>query len=871
MKLRISIITALVVLFCGTASAQGGLYVDVPKVVAVGETFKVDFTAEGDKVEDFVWEPGNDFELLWGPVAGSSTSIVIQNGKRTKTVTKSYSYVLSAKAEGRFVISSATAVIDGTPQSTSPITIEVISSASASQSSQSSEPSGSSDGSGQPSSRQTAPADQDVFMTLSLSRTSAVVGEPIIATLKLYTNVDLNGFESVSFPTFNGFWSQEIEAPVNLSFQRENVGGRLYQSALLRRYMLIPQQSGPITIDPAEMVAVVVVRSSPRATTSIFDSFFDNYQPVRKRISTKAVTVNVSALPGGAPSSFGGGVGTFSIKARLSADTLRQHEAASLTVEVSGKGNIALIDPPQVNFPSDFEVYDMKAGDAPAPGALSGTKRFEYPFIPRASGTYTIPSVEYSYYDISSRKYVTLRTDPIQVSVARNEDGQASSVPFAPGRQAVKNLNEDIRFIATGNPHLKDRGNLFVRSAAFPVLAAVLILIAAAAVIAGRKIEARERDVRGMRNRKATKMALKRLNVAEGYLRSDLSGAFYEELYKALLGYVSDKLMISASEMSRDNISAALSAAGAGQEAVERFTGLLEACEMERYSPVSGNDAMKNRYSEAVNVISMIDGMISGKKSSSASSKVLAVMLLLVSAAPFAGAADLQGLWEQGNSAYSDGNWQQAIDSYEAIVAEDAESAPLYYNLGNAYFKSGSLSRAILNYERALKLDPSYEDAAVNLEMVRQYTSDRIEEVPEFILARWIRSVRNIAGADTWAWMFIVLLALSCAAACIFLLSGSRGVRKSMFITFIPLAVLSLCSLGYALSAGREYSSSDRAVVTAPVSAVRSSPSDDNTKSLFLLHEGTSVDILEDLGSWKRIGIADGRQGWMASGDMEVI
>lgn len=850
---------ALLLFICSfQAYSQSLLSVDAPTVVEVGEEFHVTFVAQGKKVEDFSWECSQDFSVKWGPVTQRSTNVNILNGKRTSSVSVSYIYVLEALREGTFTLPSATAIIGGEGSSSSPVTIEVVASSSsrgeaASQDSQ-------------------GVSAEDVFLKFSVDRTDVTVGQPIIATLKLYTNVDLNGLEDFTFPTLDGFWSQEIEAPQTIDFKRENIGGKLYQSALIRRYMLIPQQSGILTVDPAEMVVVVLVRNSSHGVSSIFDSFFDSYQPVRKRLRTSPVSVNVRSLPSGAPSSFGGGVGSFGMKVSLSSQSLKQHEAASLIVEISGEGNLGLITPPKVSLPADFEVYDMKSSESSgASSAMSGVRKYEYPFIPRGAGTYTVPSVEYSYYDIKQGKYVTLSSGTLEVTVDKSDDFAAGGSFVPGGKQSVKNLNEDIRYISTSGISLTERGHFFIASAAFYVIVAVILLMSAAAVFFGRKIIRRNSDIQGIRTRKATKMAHKRLKEAGVYLKGNLQGAFYEELHKAMLGYVSDKLSIKAMDMTKDNIISSLVERGATRQSAESFTSVVEACEQARYSPVSDSDAMQNNYNSAIKVISEIDGMIKSGKSSK--SKVVAVVLTaLLMSASWAFASTPEQLLEMANESYASGMWEESAAYYEELLASGVEAPQVYYNLGNAYFKAGRLSGAILNYERALKLDPSFEDAVNNLTLARQFTSDRIEQVPEFILATWMKSVKRSLSSDAWAILFLAVLCLmACAAVTFLLAAGHQRLRKAMFIALIPLLLAAVFSLSFSLSLRADSLSQDAAIMTAAVSSVKSSPSDSNTTSLFIIHEGTKVRILENVGRWTKIEIADGRQGWVESEDFEVI
>ena len=321
-----------------TLRAQSSIRVDAPNLVASSEQFNVTFVIEGeDSPSDFQWSPGEDFQLVWGPQRGSSRSVTIVNGKRTTTSQTTFTYVLMPKKEGKFTLPAASAKVGGKEISSSGVTVEVVSA----QSGGSSQGSSGSQG-GQVQESGTI-SDDDLFLRLTLSRTQAVVGEPINVSLKLYQRVSVAGFEDARFPSFNGFWSQEIQAPTNIEFTRENYNGSLYNSAILRTWTIIPQQSGDLTIEPAELVCLVNVRVATGGG-SIFDSFFqDDYRTVRKRIYSRSYNVKVSSLPAGAPASFGGGVGNFTMKTELSANEVNAHDAASLKVTVSGSGNVYLL------------------------------------------------------------------------------------------------------------------------------------------------------------------------------------------------------------------------------------------------------------------------------------------------------------------------------------------------------------------------------------------------------------------------------------------------------------------------------------------------------------------------------------------------
>ena len=867
MKKLLFAIAALLVAV--TVDAQTEIKVETHRVVSEGEQFNLTFIIEGENsASDFNWTPTDDFQVLWGPQSGRSTSISIVNGKRTKSVQSTYTYVMRAMTEGTFTIPAATATVKGTTISSQPVSIQVVRDSGASSSAQQSQ--------SQPSQQQgySSSSQGDIFLDMSISENQVVVGEPVIATLKLYQRVNVAGFEGVSFPSFDGFWSQELEAPKNIEFSRETYNGQIYNAALLRKFVLIPQQQGTLTIDPAELVCILQIRVSPSGS-SIFDGFFDDYKTVRQKVTSKPLKVKVSPLPAGAPASFGGGVGQFTISASLSKDVLKAHEAASLIITVSGKGNISLLEAPKVTFPPDMEVYDTKVSDRIQTGGLSGSKTYEYPFIPRSHGEFVIEPVKYSYYDIASRKYVTLETEPLTLTVEKGQAQEASTVYVSPGRTGVRNIGEDIRFINIKDAVLASKGTFFVASPWFLIAAAVILLLAFVTWLSLRKIARRKADVAGTRNRKATKMAMKRLSNARLFLDRNLQTAFYEELHKALLGFVADKLNAPVAELSRENISELLSLRGVSGESVGKYIGLLEACEFARYAPEGGSDAMSAHYQAAVDVISAMDTemKINAKNPrSTTAAYVLAFLLLALPTAMRARQTEyVDSLWNESNKAYTEGRWEDAVAGYEMISGMNLESAALYCNAADAYFKAGNLPKAVLNYERALKIDPSYDDARFNLEFVSNLLQDRIDPVPDFILKVWAKKICWLMDSDAWAVAFLVLLALTAVMVLLFILAPSLAGRRAGFYTGIVTLLLAVSALSFSLWQKNDYMRADEAVVMRPVSSVKSSPTAESSQDLFVLHEGTKVKILDHVGSWNNIELADGRQGWIRSSEIELI
>lgn len=580
-----------------TAAAQNSFTVDAPAVVATGEIFRIVFTASyaNGNVSDFTPPSFEGMEVLAGPVQSSSFSSQIINGQSTTSRTQSYTYTVRVTQEGKLTLASASVRIGKETYSTEPKNIEAVKGEVPAQ--------------GQASSARNTKAGDDLKLRMSVDKSRVVVGEPVIVTLKLYVQSSaISGFEDVRFPVFDGFWSQEIDAPQNIQFVRENYNGQVYNAALLRRYMLLPQQTGDLTIDPSELVCLLQVRSESSGSRSIFDEFFDSYQTIRKRVTSEPVTVKVSALPSGAPASFTGGVGSFRLSAGFDSDSVSAHEATSLKVVISGTGNINLVEAPKVQLPSDFETYDVRKTDNITTGAsgASGTLTFEYPFIPRAPGEFEVAPVEFTYYDIEAGRYRTLSSGPLRLKVGEGTGRDAAVVASGVNKRSVESLGEDIRFIST-TPHLRKAGRMMAGSPAMYIIAALIVLAAAVVwILLGRSI-ARRSDIAGTRNRKAMKVARARLKNASAFLRQGLYGAFYEELHKALYGYISDKLMLPVADLTRERIGEELRSRGKDEAVIQEILDILDACGYARYAPVTESGAMEKHYGQAVKVISQIE------------------------------------------------------------------------------------------------------------------------------------------------------------------------------------------------------------------------------------------------------------------------
>lgn len=575
-----------------------------PSLVAVGEQFRLTYSIN-KRPSSFTPPDIKYFEILAGPSTAQSTSVEFINGKVTQSENISYTYILEANKEGNFTIDPAVVIVSNSELKSNAITIEVVKQATSNQQQQGA---GSTDQQAAQS-RNDLPS-SDLFVTLDLSRSSAYIGEPIIATLKLYTRVNIAGFEDFKFPAFNGFWSQEIETPTNINFQRENVNGKIYNAGVIRKYLLFPQKNNRLEIEPFELD--VLYQQRVNRSQSIFDDFFGSVETFKKKLSSKSVVVNIKDLPANAPESFKGGVGYFKIEPTIDKKTVKTNEAITLKLKVIGTGNIKLVESPKIEFPSGFEVFDPKTTDKitnTGEGA-TGVKLFEYVAIPRSPGDITIPPIEFSYFDPSKGQYVTLKSNDFKIHVSSDGADSGRVSMYGYGKEDIKFIGKDIRFIKNKSVTLKQFNGYLVGSGTFYFIIIILLLAFGGFIYIMSKHQREMSDIMLTRNKKANKVARKRLQIAESHLKTDNKEQFFEEIHKAMWGYLADKLSISLSNLTSDNARIELEKREINNDDIEEFMRIISVCEFARFAPKTEHSEMNSLYDSAHQLISKLEQII---------------------------------------------------------------------------------------------------------------------------------------------------------------------------------------------------------------------------------------------------------------------
>ena len=859
MTKRIVFILSFFNFFIAAALSQT-LTGSAPSQVAVGEQFRLTYTVNTQDVSDF--RAGNipdAFEVLIGPNRSMQSSYQIINGHTSSSSSITYTYIVVASKNGTFTIPPAHVVVDGKNIASNSLTIKV-SGTSQSQSGGSSSQRRQS--SNEPELRDAGShiSGSDLFIKVSANKKRVYEQEPILLTYKVYTLVSLTQLEG-KMPDLKGFHTQEVQLPQQKSFKLETVNGRPYRTVTWSQYVMFPQLTGKLQIPSITFNGIVVQQNR---SIDPFEAFFNGgsgYIEVKKQIQAPGIEIQVDPLPD-RPANFSGGVGHFNISAQLNKTETKANDPVSLRVIVSGVGNLKLIKQPEVVFPKDFDKYDAKVTDKTklTTNGVEGSMIYDILAVPRHQGKYEIPPISFTYYDTSTHKYETVKTEGFTLDVAKGSG--AASVSDFTGQEDLQLLNKDIRHIKTGDTRQHSIDDFFFGSAGYWVSLGVLALIFISLFVIFRQRAIENANISKQRGKKANKVATKRLKKASKLMADNKPGEFYDEVLRALWGYVGDKLNIPVEQLSHDNISQRLAERNVDEETVGQFMGALDECEFERYAPGDPKGNMNKVYEKAMTAIEKIEDTMKKRRHAAAAPAVLLLLLLPMSASAVTKA--------DADSAYVRGEYQQAIKDYEALLKQGA-SADLYYNLGNAYYRTENITRAVLNYERALLLSPSDRDIRFNLQMARSKTIDKIIPEQEMFFVTWYRSLISLASVDGWARTALISLALAIMLALVYLFSDRICLRKVGFFGAFLMVGVFLCSNLFAHQQKQQLLHRKGAIVIAPAVTVKSTPAQNGT-DLFILHEGAKVTITDaSMKDWKEVRLADGKEGWIETRQIEFI
>ncbi|MDY4629708.1 MAG: BatD family protein [Prevotella sp.] len=850
-----------------TATAQK-LVAGAPSHVSVGEQFRLTYTINTQDVDNF--RAGNfpdAFEVLMGPSTSRQSSFQMVNGHTTSSSSITFTYIVCANKNGTFTIPPAQIRCDGKVVKSNSVKINV----SGRQQAQRGGGGGGYDDEPQMRPSGSHISGSDLFIKVSANKQRVHEQEPILLTYKVYTLVQLTRLDG-KMPDLKGFHTQEVQLPQQKSFKVETYNGRPYRTVTWSQYVMFPQMTGKLEIPSITFDGTVVMQNRD---IDPFEAFFNGgsgYVEMKKKIKAPGITIQVDPLPN-RPADFSGGVGKFNISAQLTPASIKTNDAVTLRVIVSGVGNLKLIKEPVVVFPKDFDRYDAKVTDKTklTANGVEGSMIYDFIVVPRNAGKYEIPPVKFVYYDTSTNKYATIESKGFSLNVAQGAKGGGVS-DFT--GQDVDLLNKDIRHIKTTPEELHGVNEFFFGSTSYWVTLALLAIAFISLFVIFRQRAIDNANIGKMRGKKANKVATKRLRVANKLMTAGRSSEFYDEVLRALWGYVGDKLNMPVESLSRENISQRLSEREVSEANVKLFISALDECEFERYAPGDAKGNMNKTFNAAMTAIENIEDTM--KKRKKVKTAGLGLLLLVVCIAiPSAAqaqksAAPVHVTKAMGDSAYVRQQYQQAIADYEALLKKGV-SADVYYNLGNAYYRTDNITRAVINYERALLLSPGDPDIRVNLQLARSKTIDKIIPESEMFFVTWYRSLVNIMSVDGWATMSLVSLAIAIILALCYLFSGRVWMQKTGFFGALAMIVIFGLSNLFAWQQKDQLVNRTGAIVISPAAAVKSTPANGGT-DLFIIHEGTKVEITDSsMKEWKEVRIADGKEGWIKASMIEMI
>ena len=834
-----------------------------PSHVATGEQFRLTYTVNTQDVSDFrAGDIPEELEVLIGPNRSMQSSYQMINGHTSSSSSITYTYIVRATKNGSYTIPPAHVVVGGKSIASNTLTVKVTGSGSVSSSGSSRQQS---NNEGEIRDAGSQISGSDLFIKVSANKKRVHEQEPILLTYKVYTLVGLTSLRG-DMPDLKSFYTQEVDLPQQKNFSIETFNGRPYKTTTWSQYVMFPQMTGKLEIPSITFEGIVVQQNR---NIDPFEAFFNGgsgYIEVKKKIQAPGIEIQVDPLPQ-RPANFSGGVGKFNISAQFDKTEIKANDPVSMRVIVSGTGNLKLIKQPVVNFPKDFDKYEPKITDKTklTSNGIEGSMIYDILVVPRHQGKYEIPPVEFTYFDTSENAYKTIKSESFTLDVAKGSG--AGTVNDFTGQTDLQELTKDIRYIKTGDTRQHSLDDFFFGSTGYWISLTVLALLFISLFIIFRQRAIDNANVTKMRGKKANKVASKRLKKAARLMSDNKPSEFYDEVLRALWGYVGDKLNIPVEQLSHDNISQRLSERNVGEDTVSQFIGALDECEFERYAPGDPKGNMNKVYDKAINAIEKIEStMKKTKKSGNMATK----MVLIFAVSLFSVTTSFAVTKVEADSAYARGEFQQAIKDYEALLKQGA-SADLYYNLGNAYYRTENITRAVLNYERALLLSPGDRDIRFNLQIAQSKTIDKIVPESEMFFFTWYKTLVNLMSVDGWARTSLVSLALVIILLLVYLFSDRIWLRKIGFFGGVVLLLLFVMSNVFAWQQKQNLLFRKGAIVITPSVTVKSTPANNGT-DLFVLHEGTKVMITDSsMKGWKEIRIADGKEGWIESSQLEEI
>lgn len=860
-------------LLLATITVQAATFrVQAPSQVAAGGKFRVEFILDGAEGSNLSIPDMPGAKLLYGPEVSTSMSMSNINGHMSSSYSQVFTMLYQAETPGRHTLGAASIVAEGKRLTTRPVSIEILPSGSTPRS-----PSLQPSPMPQPPMPDDAPdmSDpmkqsagdnidaQDFFVKISLSKDVVYEQEAVVCTIKLYTRYNVSQFHCTQQPSFNGFLIEELQVSDNYQ-QVEVINGKRYATAELKKCILYPQESGKLTITSGTFDVQLV-------QFDVYGTPFGQISkpiPIDIKVSSNSASVNIRPLPEPKPANFSGAVGDFSVTSRINPGTFKTYSPATYSIVVSGTGNLKYIQTPSVTMPKEFDTYDPQntINTTPTGGNMSGTVTFDYMFIPQFVGDFEIPDSYFVYFNTTTQQYDSLLVRGNKIKVAKGE-GKPSA------HYKLRNL--DIRPINKDNDSLSKTQSFFITSWGYWIIFLLAMLALLSGLIAYSKMEKTRANTSLMRTRRASKLAQRRLKNAASLMQKNDRNGFYTETLTAMWGYLSDKLNIPVSELSKDNIAAEMQQFGFTDQHVIDTMSMLETCEFAQYSPELKEDNMQEVYDNCAQLIDTLEKVKRNKmpQNNMNLKSISVIVALMMSITAMASGIDYV---EQGNKAYDAKHYKKAVEMYQRATANGV-SSQLYYNMGNAYYRLNDRANAILSYERALKLDPSNGDARYNLQFVReksQLIDDNGANFFSSLLSEWVSRM----SSNTWSVIAILAFLLALAGIACYRVASSVALQKTGFFGAIAMGVVSIIAIASSVYMYNRSTSNNYAIVITDKAPVNRAPRTGEKNATFRLTDGVKVEIVDSLAGkqygnnqWYKIETSDERTGWMQKDDIEKI
>ena len=832
---------------------------NAPANVAAGENFRLTYTVSTENVSDFrIGHIPEALELITGPYTSSQSSYQYTNGHTSSYSSTTYTFILCATKNGVYTITPAHVTANGKRLTSRALKIKV----SGTSHNNGGAPKMHDDNDDEPQLRQAGShiSGGDLFIKVTANKRRVHEQEPVLLTYKVYTLVDLTQLEG-KMPDLTGFHTQEIQLPQQKSYHLERINGRAYRCVTWSQYVMYPQMTGKLEIPSITFNGTVVQQNRNVDPFEAFLNGGSGYIEVKRSIKAPGMTIQVDPLPT-RPADFSSGVGRFNISAQINKKEVRANDPVSVRIVVGGTGNLKLIKQPKLNVPKDFDKYDAKVTDKTklTANGIEGNMIYDFLIVPRNQGTYNIPAVEFTYYDITENKYKTIKTQPFKLEVSKGSGDSGSSADYS-------NLkNQDIRPIKGGDIKVINVNDIFFDSASYWTVLSVLFIAFIGLLVTFRRRAIENANISKMKSKKANRIATKRLRNASKLMLAGDNNKFYDEVLRALWGYIGDKLNMPVEQLSRENISETLTNHGVDEDTVTMFIHAIDECEFNRYAPGDAKGNMNMTFESAMTAIIKIEDVMKNKKKRNSTLKVIIMLTVMVFCLQPANAITKKNADDE----YKKCNYQQAIKDYEDLLKKGA-CVDMYYNLGNAYYRTDNITHAVLNYERALMLSPGDDDIRFNLQLARSKTIDKITPKSEMFFVTLYKSLVNTMSVDGWAKTSVFSMFMALVLVLCYLFGNKLTIRKAGFYGAVAFFVIFIFSNIFAFNQKDILTERTGAIIVSPSASLRKTPVS-NSGYNAIVHEGTRVDITDDtMKDWKYVELADGREGWIRTSQIERI